>query len=889
MKKKLLSLLLALCMLLPAAASAATIQPDLSVSTQVDGQELSGVKVNGETHLFLPASADPDNLFLCFAAEDGSPVTATLTGEMGSASSLAPFDLSQVAGTDGKGRYVLSAQLENGHSFRFYVMQGGGDMPTLYLTSNDPEEDRTWVDTSKKNKAKGSMEMRTAGGETIYSGGLTEIKARGNSTFAHYPKKAYQIKLETKTDLLGIGEKGKTWVLLANYGDATGMHDKLFKDLASELGMPYVVDCDWVNLYYDGQYRGIYLLGEKNSVGSTGVDITDLEEAYEDLNPSYGDDTTEAEGINAYDQIYWYTTGLTEPENITGGWLIEKNHDYIDEACGFFTAQGVGFNAKSPEYAGSEAMAYISEYYQAFEDAAYATDAEGNYTGYNTETGKYYYDYVDLESLVQAFLLQELALNPDGFISSMYFHKDADGMMYCGPIWDQDMTLGTGWSKYISPNVEDYHYLAEALIQIPSFRTAVEEYFTYTFAPAVEELLGSVGKIADYKATLASNAAMNSILWPYVRVGDPANESHLWAEGANYQTVTADMEAWLTKRLAVLEERFAIEVVDTQTSVNELGETVITETRGDGSILETLQQTDGSTQTTLFRTQEAQTNLGKVVTTHCTVTLRTPQGNTQRTEHTEYDVSLKASVSGPVTLPLIIPVNPTDPVTAPAITLHTAGSKAIDVVIPVANATTGTVAITADGQLLTTTPAEEGILVTLSDGDTIRILDKTKAFQDVAATDWEQPAVAYTTARGIFNGISETHFGPDSTATRGMLFTVLARMAGEDTTPDAGENWQQPGLDWAVANGISDGTFPDKSITREQLATMLYRWQGQPEGIGNLEDFADGNTVSDWAAEAMEWAVGEGIYRGNGSGILNPAGTATRAEIAQVIMNFLTR
>ena len=87
-------------------------------------------------------------------------------------------------------------------------------------------------------------------------------------------------------------------------------------------------------------------------------------------------------------------------------------------------------------------MTYISEYYQEFENAVYAQDADGNYTGYNEETGKYYYEYCDLESLVRVYLLQELANNVDGFYSSFFFYKDANGIMYAGPVWDMETTCG---------------------------------------------------------------------------------------------------------------------------------------------------------------------------------------------------------------------------------------------------------------------------------------------------------------------------------------------------------------------------------------------------------------------------------------------------------------
>lgn len=211
------------------------------------------------------------------------------------------------------------------------------------------------------------------------------------------------------------------------------MHDKLFKDLAKSLQMPYTANCDWVDLYYDGEYRGTYLLSEKNSVGSTGIAITDMEEAYKEKNPFYGETAEVKEGTNKYEQKIVYTDGLVEPKNLTGGYLIERNLEEIDEVNGFYTRTGSAFNVKSPEYIGKEAMEYISEYYQEFEDAVYATDEDGNYTGIHPTTGKHYYEYCDKESLVKMVLLQQLALNPDGFLSSCYFYKDADGTMFAGP------------------------------------------------------------------------------------------------------------------------------------------------------------------------------------------------------------------------------------------------------------------------------------------------------------------------------------------------------------------------------------------------------------------------------------------------------------------------
>lgn len=524
------------------------------VSAVVNGQRIALAEVDGAKYLFLPSSADLTKLSLTFVTEPPSN-RISLSGNKGTVYWSSSVDLTAVADVNAAGYREITASVGTGQTMTFRVMQAS-PISTVYLTSSNSAQGRDWVDKSKQNIATGSMSMVSADGGSIYSGELKQIKARGNSTFTYADKKSYQIKLNTASDLLGNQEQVKTWVLLASYFDATQMHDKLMKDLATKLGLAYTASCNWVNLYYDGEYRGVYLLSEKNSVGAASVAITDMEEAYKAQNPSYGDNMSTGLSQNAYGQQFQYTKGLQEPANITGGYLIELNHNMWDEASGFKTRQGVAFNVKSPEWCGEEAMRYISEYYQAFEDAVYATDDAGAYTGYNASTGKYFYDYVDMDSLVKVFLLQELSLNCDGFISSVYFYKDADGKMFAGPIWDQDMTFGTGWTKTNAADIEDYHYLAKALIQIPAFKTAVAEYYSSTFAPAVREWLGNNGTIAHQYNLLKDSAAMNYKLWDFIRVGDPKADGHIW-RGASYESVVADMTSWIDARLSVMDKRFA--------------------------------------------------------------------------------------------------------------------------------------------------------------------------------------------------------------------------------------------------------------------------------------------------------------------------------------------
>ena len=156
-------------------------------------------------------------------------------------------------------------------------------------------------------------------------------------------------------------------------------------------------------------------------------------------------------------------------------------------------------------------------------------------------------------------------------------------------------------------------------------------------------------------------------------------------------------------------------------------------------------------------------------------------------------------------------------------------------------------------------------------------------FDDVASSDWFADAVKYVADKGLMNGTDDNQFSSNASTTRGMLMTVLARYAGEDTT--GGATWYEKGMNWAKAKGVSDGTNPNANITREQLVTMMYRYAGSPKADGKLDSFSDSASVSTYAADAMQWAVANGIVNGS-NGKLNPQNNATRAEVAAILMRF---
>lgn len=161
-----------------------------------------------------------------------------------------------------------------------------------------------------------------------------------------------------------------------------------------------------------------------------------------------------------------------------------------------------------------------------------------------------------------------------------------------------------------------------------------------------------------------------------------------------------------------------------------------------------------------------------------------------------------------------------------------------------------------------------------------------KTYDDVPETHWAADAISYVTEAGLFKGTSATDFSPNGYMTRTMLMVVLARLDGVDTEGGDGK-WYEKGMEWAVNQGITDGSSPNENITRQQLVTMLWRYAGKPASNASLEGYSDITEVASWATEAMKWAVENGIIKGTEKGVLSPNGYATRAQVATIIMRFV--
>ena len=306
---------------------------------------------------------------------------------------------------------------------------------------------------------------------------------------------------------------------------------------------------------------------------------------------------------------------------------------------------------------------------------------------------------------------------------------------------------------------------------------------------------------------------------------------------------------------------------NTETEKNPDGSTTTTVTKPDGSSKTTVDNKDGSS----------------------SVTTVDEDGKVEAEVKLPVDLVEDAQEKGEtVTLPMPeVPVT-TDRDEAPTVTVSLPSGTSVQVEIPVKRVTSGTVAVLVQDNgteevIKTSLTTENGVAVTLSDGDTVKIVDNSKTFIDVPGSYWGSEYIDFVTSREIFSGTGGNAFSPDASMTRGMIVTVLAAYDGANTS--GGSPWYAPGQAWAVANGISDGTDMDGSLTREQLAVMLWSYAGKP-AAGSLSGYADAANISDWAAQAMAWCVEQGVIGGITPTTLSPQGEATRAQVAVMLQKF---
>lgn len=392
---------------------------------------------------------------------------------------------------------------------------------TLYLYV--PERDMEYVHEKKGNKTSGTACMYDATGQILYDGGLSEIAGRGNYTWS-LDKKPYNITLASDADLLGTGAADR-WILLANAADPSHLRNKITYTFASEFGLSYSPACDWVDLYINGTYNGLYLLSERNEIHSQRIDIdeensflvsTELEERMIDQKLSY----YRSENANIF-RIRHNTLPAGEMENVL----------------------------------------------QCVENAILAED------GTDPLTQKSYTELIDMDSWARKYLMEEIFGNYDGgSISQYFYYEQSNGKVYAGPIWDMDNSMGISeWASSANTvlagrahiwNRED-HPLFYSLMQKEDFHEMVLQLYQKEMLPLLTQYLET--EIPAYSQRIEQAVRLDQLYWQWESEDVGAaficdylqNRTDFWTErwfsGETYYTVEASYPGRIMVALNVKE------------------------------------------------------------------------------------------------------------------------------------------------------------------------------------------------------------------------------------------------------------------------------------------------------------------------------------------------
>lgn len=360
---------------------------------------------------------------------------------------------------------------------------------------------------------------------TLKNYSLTEttvdVRGRGNSTWQYFDKKAYKLKFTVKTDLFGMGA-AKKWVLLANALDESMMRNYIAFSLGHILNLEYTSDFQFVNLYLNGEYKGVYLLCEQVQEGETRVNINSSKTGQVDTGYLL-------EGINVNMAVDYKTFTL---DSVNGQQLGDP---------GKFT-----FIIKSPELleCTSEQVSYISDYVKKANEAIFNKDWAS------------IQNYIDVDSFVNMFLLDEILLNQDmGY--SFYMYKKQSGKLYMGPMWDFDQACGSsshGGIGYKGWYAGSEHEWFTTLIEIPQFKELVSKRYQQK-KDEIHSLLDSIDNIINKHSFdfAMSNYVFNTF-------GDTNRWRTVYeiASLKTYKEHVVFLKTWLTNRFIWMEDQLGV-------------------------------------------------------------------------------------------------------------------------------------------------------------------------------------------------------------------------------------------------------------------------------------------------------------------------------------------
>ena len=391
---------------------------DIKFIATIDNSEekISLFKNEEAYYLFLPSYAEFENLKIEYPIGCSVYIDDIYYDSSISCSSLSANSEHTLLITNSFGMTILKERLMILKTKNIATM-------SIKLTNGTVND----LNKDKSTEMTGTCKVISADGNLEYSGSFDKINGRGGYTWSQ-EKKPYNISFTQDVNLLGLGS-AKNWILLANALDASNLRNKIVYDAAKKLGLANSLDSDFVDLYVNDEYYGLYLLTEKIEIDTNRIDISDLSEETQSANNAKLNsfDAVEYENDTIYKKYYNIPNN---PDDISGGYVIELQHwdsRYIQKSA-FATQNKNCFSLKSLPYATEKQIDYISNYIQEVENSI----INGNFD-----------EYIDINSWVKYYLIQEIFGNMD--TRSFFYYKDknsVDANLYAGPVWDFDVSMG---------------------------------------------------------------------------------------------------------------------------------------------------------------------------------------------------------------------------------------------------------------------------------------------------------------------------------------------------------------------------------------------------------------------------------------------------------------
>ncbi len=429
-------------------------------------------------------------------------------------------------------------------------------IPAVFIETESGTSDQ--INSDKNIKEPGTIKVLEPDGSFSLEHSLEYIKGRGNTSYTEFDKKPYQIKLTQDAPFLDM-EPGKKWVFVSNSADSSLIRNALSRSLAGHLNLPQSEEGTFVDLYVNKEYVGNYYVVEKIEIQENRLLLSDLQKATEHEN--------ETEDLSTYETAWTDTTKAkqipNDPEDITGGYLIERDFDNrflkeveINESY-FITEAKECFIVRDPEYTSEAQIAYIDSYVQSVENAILSAE------GIDGTTGKSYQDLIDVDSFVRKYLLEEITANYDGGVASSYFYKDSDtidGRLYAGPVWDYDVSWGNSpaYLGQISTSPERLSRLAshsdssvwfQSLYHKPEVYEKIVSCYAQEISPYLTLLADEILPMLD--EITAASAAMDQVRWEdqYARNGYSGDRSEQITFIADYIKARKDFldRAWIAQ------------------------------------------------------------------------------------------------------------------------------------------------------------------------------------------------------------------------------------------------------------------------------------------------------------------------------------------------------